>query len=48
MPAAPVRASSSLAALLTGHILQDGEVILLILKPSLWYIAFASMRFFSS
>ena len=39
---------TSLAALLTGHILRDGEVVLLILKPSLWFIAFASMRFFAA
>lgn len=44
--AAPLR--TSLAALLTRHILRDGEVVLLILKPSLWYIAFASMRFFAA
>ena len=36
---------TSLAALLTGHILRDGEVVLMILKPSLWFILFASMRF---
>jgi hypothetical protein len=41
--ALPVR--TSLAALLAGHILRDGEVVLLILKPSLWYIAFNAMRF---
>jgi hypothetical protein len=41
--ALPIR--TSLAALLTGHILRDGEVVLLILKPSLWYIAFSAMRF---
>lgn len=41
--AAPFR--TSLAALLTGHILRDGEIVLLILKPSLWFITFASMRF---
>jgi hypothetical protein len=35
---------SSLAALLTGHILRDGEVVLLILKPSLWFILFGSLR----
>jgi hypothetical protein len=40
----PARLSSSLAALLTGHILQDGEVILLILKPSLWFIILSSLR----
>ena len=36
---------ASLAALLTGHILRDGEVVLLVLKPSLWFIVFHSMRF---
>ena len=41
---APARATSSLAALLTGHILQDGELILLILKPSRWFILLSSLR----
>jgi Bacterial PH domain len=41
---APARASSSLAALLTGHLLQDGEVILLVLKPSRWFILLSSLR----
>jgi hypothetical protein len=36
---------TSLAALLTGHILRDGEVVLLILKPSMWFILFGSLRF---
>jgi hypothetical protein len=37
--------ATSLAALLTRHILRDGELVLLILKPSLWFIVFAVMRF---
>ena len=37
--------ATSLAALLTRHILRDGELVLLILKPSLWFIVFAAMRF---
>src|SRR4051794_31168631 len=41
---APARTSPSLAALLTGHLLQDGEVILLILKPSFWFIILSSLR----
>ena len=41
--AAPV--ASSLGTLVTRHILRDGEVILLILKPSLWFIVFNSLRF---
>jgi uncharacterized membrane protein YdbT with pleckstrin-like domain len=37
--------ATSLAALLTRHILRDGELVLLILKPSLWFIVLAVMRF---
>jgi hypothetical protein len=37
--------STSLAALLTRHILRDGELVLLILKPSLWFIVLGAMRF---
>lgn len=40
---APV--STSVAALLTRHILRDGEIVLLILKPSLWFIVIGAMRF---
>jgi hypothetical protein len=39
---------TSLGALLTGHILRDGEVVLLILKPSMWYIVFSSLRFLAA
>lgn len=39
---------SSLGALLAGHILRDGEVVLLILKPSMWYIVFSSLRFLAA
>ncbi len=35
----------SLATLLAGHILRDGEVVLLILKPSRWFILFNLARF---
>jgi hypothetical protein len=37
--------ATSLATLLTGHVLRDGEVVLLVLKPSLWFIAFQSILF---
>jgi hypothetical protein len=37
--------AAPLAALLTRHILQDGEVILLILKPSIWFILLSMLRF---
>lgn len=45
--AAPL-ARPSLAALLTGHILHDGEVVLLILKPSLWFVLLSSLRFIAA
>ena len=37
--------SSPLAALLTRHVLRDGEVVLLVLKPSLWFIVIQSIFF---
>ena len=37
--------SPSLAALLATHILRDGELVLLILKPSLWFVLLSSLRF---
>ena len=40
---APPRTSGALAAVL--NILQDGEVVLLILKPSLWFIPMGALRF---
>jgi len=37
--------ATSLAALLSRHVLRDGEIIILLLKPSLWFILLSSMRF---
>jgi hypothetical protein len=37
--------SSPLATLLAGHVLRDGETVLLVLKPSLWFIVFQSILF---
>lgn len=37
--------TTPLVALLTRHVLTDGELILLILKPSLWFIVLHSLRF---
>ena len=37
--------TSSLVALLTHHVLRDGEVVLLALKPSLWLLVFQSIGF---
>lgn len=34
-----------LAALLSGHVLQDGELVLLLLKPSRWFILLSSLWF---
>ena len=44
VPARPAM-TSSLATLFTSHILQDGEIVLLILKPSMWFILVSTMRF---
>jgi hypothetical protein len=47
--AVPVPAlTSSLATLFTQHILQDGEIVLLILKPSVWFILISAMRFLAA
>ena len=45
VPAAAVAppASTSIATLLTRHIVRDGEIILLTLKPSLWTIFFGTL-----
>jgi hypothetical protein len=45
--AAPVPAviATPLQALLTAHILSDGEIVLLLLKPSPWFIVFTSLKF---
>jgi hypothetical protein len=39
----PVR--PSLAMLLAAHILRDGELVILILRPSLWFILLSGIRF---
>jgi hypothetical protein len=41
----PGRSATSLAVLLTSHVLRDGELVLLILRPSLWFIVLTSLRF---
>jgi hypothetical protein len=43
-PTAPA-VTTSLATLLTRHILRDGEIVLLICRPSLWSIFFATLPF---
>ena len=37
--------ATSLGTLLGSHVLRDGELVLLILKPSLWFIIFNSIAF---
>lgn len=36
--------ATPMASLLTRHLLRDGEVILLLLKPSVWFILLSSLR----
>jgi Bacterial PH domain len=43
--AVPPVAGIGLAALFTSHILHDGELVLLVLKPSLWFIPLQSLLF---
>jgi len=38
-------AATSLATLLTRHILRDGEIVVLILKPSIWFVPLSSVTF---
>jgi len=42
---APNRAGTTLAALFAGHVLQDGELILLLIKPSLWFMLLSGLKF---
>ena len=46
--AAPTAAVTPLGALLARHILRDGEIVLLALKPSLWFIPLSSLRFIAA
>src|SRR5688572_29681288 len=39
---------TSLAALLTRHILRDGELVILILKPSMWFIPLSAIKFIAA
>lgn len=41
---APVR-RGTLAALLAGRFLQDGEIVILLLKPSAWFVLLHSLKF---
>jgi hypothetical protein len=37
--------STPVAALMAGHVLRDGELVLLILRPSRWFILLSSLKF---
>ena len=41
-------AATSLATLLTRHILRDGELVILILKPSIWFVPLSSIKFIAA
>lgn len=43
--AIPSARATSLGTLLGSHVLRDGELVLFILKPSLWFIVFNSLAF---
>jgi hypothetical protein len=45
----PVRASrTSLATLLASHILHDGETVILLLRPSIWFLLVSGFRFYTA
>jgi hypothetical protein len=46
--APPLTIVPSLATLLTRHILRDGELVLLILRPSLWFVPLGGIKFITA
>ena len=46
--AATAAAPTTSVALLAGHVLRDGELVLLILRPSRWFILLTSLRFLAA
>jgi hypothetical protein len=47
-PDVAIPTAPSLAALLTRHILRDGELVILILKPSIWFIPLSCSKFIAA
>src|SRR5215212_8104781 len=43
--AAPAGVTNPVSALLAGHVLRDGELVLLLLRPSRWFILLTSLRY---
>ena len=41
-------AVTSLATLLTRHILRDGELVILILRPSIWFVPLSCLKFIAA
>src|SRR5215203_3552411 len=39
---------TSLATLLTRHILRDGELVVLILRPSVWFVPLSCLKFIAA
>jgi hypothetical protein len=46
--ASPTATVTPLGAMLARHILRDGELVLLVLKPSFWFILLSSLRFIAT
>jgi hypothetical protein len=46
--AAAAAAITTFGALLAGHVLRDGELVLLIQRPSKWYILLTSLKFLAA
>ena len=40
--------SPALAVLLAGHVIRDGEVVQLVLKPSVWFVPLTSLKFLAA
>jgi hypothetical protein len=43
--AAVMPANASLAGVLASHVVRDGELVVLVLRPSIWFILLSSLRF---
>lgn len=43
--AAPALPASSLSSLMSGQLLRDGEIVLLMIRPSRWFILLSSLKF---
>jgi hypothetical protein len=46
--AAPAATATSASALLAGHLLRNGELVLLLLRPSKWFILLSGIKFLAA